>query len=83
MRIKTLEQLNLDSTKGVYFRQAANCLISSLKFHNSRNPKRELVISAAIKTLIHDTNLPKNEAEEYVNRVISDAEDIEWNEKHN
>ena len=72
MKKETLININEDSTKSDYQRQAAHCL-QETKHRNHKINK-----FAAIGRLINSTSLGRDEAVEYVEMVISDAENMEW-----
>lgn len=69
---RTLQTLNEDSTQSDFFRTAAWCLLNTKYSNGGINE------AAAVVMTEQDCSIPRSEAREYVEMVISEAEDMEW-----
>ena len=76
-RVKTIEEINYDSNRSNYERMAARAINITRKNNGHVSP------GMAIARMAIECGIDKDEATEYVNGVISDANDIEFCRQEN
>ena len=72
---KTVENLGADTTKSNYYRTACDAI------NKTRKTNGHICSDNAIEKMGIETGIDASECREYVEMVISDADDAEWNEQ--